>query len=351
MATQYTAPRNPYHVDGKKIVCDGDDINKVSGTAMAGILGCSPWSTPFTVSCNLLALAREDISNKDAVKVGIALEEKIIRYAGEKYADKGLFMTAEEVFEKREGDHDAWVSDFEDAHFAGHIDGIVSSEDGDYILEIKTSSNLDSWANGVPEYYFWQVALYNHFLTHKSKAYVVLGIVNEHTYRDPASWIPNENNVMMFELDLDVVMIAETIEKVREWYNENILKKTTTEADLDNPKDAEMYNHLVTIGSDIGEVQKLVSQLGEVSARIDTYDCKIQDLRAEEQTLKDKIKDYMVSNNLTQLQSVGNSYIAKVTSRTTQRIAEERLVADGIDPAKYKTTSTSKTFTIKKSKE
>ncbi len=344
----YKAPENAFHIDGNTAVSDGTVRHKVSGTSMAGILGCSPWSTPFSVACNLLGLAREDISDKDAVKVGIALEEKIIRYADKAYSEYGQFMTEKDVgFGARDGDHDSWVSDFDDETFAGHVDGIVSKSDGDYILEIKTSSNLDSWQDGVPTYYFWQVALYNHFITKKDKAYVVLGIVNENTYRDPASWIPSKENVVMYEVNIDEKAVTEVLDMVRKWYGEYILANRTPEYDPANKGDADMFTHLKNISASIDEVRATVDKLTELNAQIEAHDDMIYALRADAQLLKDRLKDYMSANGLVELASTNGAYTAKLTTRVTQKIAEERMVADGIDPLKYKTTSISKALSLK----
>lgn len=347
----FNAPANPFHIDGNKVVCEGDVRHKVSGTVMAGILGCSHWSTPFTVACNLLSLAREDISAKDAVKVGIALETKIIRYADKAFPTYGQFMTEDDVgFGARTGDHNSWVSDFDDDVFAGHVDGIVSKDGEDYILEIKTSANMDAWVDGVPEYYFWQVALYNHFITKQDKAYVVMGIVNETTYRDPASWIPNENNVRLYEVKIDQDYVASKLEEVREWYTTYVLGKVTPEADLDNSKDREMFEHLKNLAENVETVRKTLDELGKLNTEIEEYDDKIYELRVEAQLLKDRLKDYMSANELNCLSSETGDYDAKLSIRTISRIAEERMVADGIDPLKYKVKTESKTFSIKKHK-
>ena len=134
----YDAPKCEYTIEDGCIRTDGSIKGKVSGTMMAGILGCSPWSTPFQVACALLGVGVEDISGKPAVRTGQILESRIIDYVGKTYPEYGLFMPADKIYEKREGDHASWVSDFDDDIFSGHVDGIVMREDGsNCILEIK----------------------------------------------------------------------------------------------------------------------------------------------------------------------------------------------------------------------
>lgn len=350
MSKTYFPPKCGYKIEGNRIITDGTVKHKVSGTSMAGILGVSPWSSPFQVACNLLGLAREDISGKPAVGVGNHLEPLIIAYADQVYGpEHGSFLMAEEVYEKREGDHDSWVSDFESEVFAGHVDGIVFAEDGnDYILEIKTSSNLESWKNGVPEYYYWQVALYNEHLCKKDKAYVVLGMVNENTYRDYTSWVPNVNTVAMFEMPIDQEAVRERMEDVAEWYNVYIANGETPEYDPNNPGDVEMYNHLVNLAQDVDEVAELVEQYGNVDEQIAAAEAPYVELYAQRDVLKDRIKSYLMAHKLNSLDSTNGTFIGKVGTQTRSKLDEDAMRADGIDIEKYRIKTTVKTFSIKK---
>lgn len=348
MKKEYLPPSNPYVVEGGRIRITGGDIHKVSGTSMAGILGISPWSSPFQVACNLLGLAREDISEKPAVKVGIALEGQIIKYADRTYTDVGSFFPAEEIYAKRAGDHDAWVSDFEDDTFAGHVDGIVMSPEGeDYILEIKTSANMDSWIEGVPQYYYLQVALYNHFITKKDRAYVVLGIVNENTYKDYHSWLPHENSVALFPLDIDQEGFAGTLEEVKGWYDKYIRNGVTPEYDPANPGDVEMYNHLVALSADIGEIQDKLDRYYDVVAEIDNLEAENKDKYDAREELKASIKEYMTAHDLTALEGTARSCKATLSTTTKTKLDELAMEKDGIDLEKYRKTTVSKTMRLK----
>ena len=345
MNKEFLPPTNPYTIEGNHIRITDGVPHKVSGTSMAGILGCSPWSSPFQVACNLLGLAREDISNKPAVKVGIALEGQIISYADKTYTTIGSFYPAEAIYEKRAGDHDSWVSDFEDEYFAGHVDGIVMTADGeDYILEIKTSGNMDSWLEGVPEYYQLQVSLYNHFITKKDKAYVVLGIVSDSTYKDYHSWVPNENTVGLFELDIDQEEFAKTLDKVREWYDEYIRNGVTPDYDPENSGDVEMYNHLVSLSETVETMQTLVDKYSEVTAEIDNIESENKDKYDTQAELKEQIKDYMNAHNLTALTGPTTGCTAKMSITDKTKLDELAMEKDGIDLDKYRVKSITKTL-------
>lgn len=337
MTRTYKPPVNTYAVDGDVIrVAPGSKLNKVSGTSLGGILGVSPFNTPFQVACSLLGVCREDISDKPAVKVGQALESEIIKYADKTYSAYGLFMPAEQVYVKREGDHDAWVSDFEDETFAGHVDGIVMTENGDYILEIKTSSNMESWSEGVPEYYKLQVGLYNHFITKKDKAYVVLGVVNENTYRDYHSWIPNERTVAMFEFGIDQEAFAKVLDEVREWYGKYILNGVTPPYDSTNAGDVEMYEHLVTLSKGVEEMKDVVQRYRDLTYELDAIEAEHKDKYDAREALKAQLKDYMEANKLKSIQAKDGIGQAMITTTSRTSWDEDSMVKDGIDVSKYK---------------
>ena len=348
--TKYFPPKCKFTVNGYNITTDRTVKNKVSGTAIAGILGCSPWSSPFQVACSLLGLGREDISKKPEVIVGQALESDIIKYAGEKYASYGLFMSAEEVYEKRAGDHDAWVSDFNDDVFAGHVDGIVMADDANYILEVKTSRNLDSWAEGVPEYYYWQVALYNEFIAKQDKAYVVLGITNEFTMKDYNSWIPNEKTVGMFEMEIDREEVQAKMEEVRGWYNKYIVNGITPDYDPNNPKDVELYNHLDNLAKDVTDIEAMIDQLADIDARIMAHEDEQASLYTFRDNLKKAIKEYQIGHSLSKITSSSGEFESTLYARTTTTFDEPKMVRDGIDVSKYKTVTKTETTTVKRKK-
>lgn len=348
MGRVYRPPTNRYVIEGDTIRVEaGSEVHKVSGTSMAGILGRSPWSSPFQVACNLLGLCSEDIGDKPAVKVGVALEGEIIDYADRTYTSVGAFFPAEKIYEKRAGDHDAWVSDFEDDTFAGHVDGIVMAEDGDYILEVKTSGNMDAWVDGVPEYYKLQVMLYNHFVTHQDKAYVILGKVNENTYADYHSWIPNERTVALFELPIDDGEFQNTLDSVKEWYKEYILKGVTPPYDPSNQGDVEIYNHLVGLAKDVEEVRTMVDAYRDLTWEIDALEAEHKDKYDARETLKTRIKEYMEAHELSSLDDTGSGTKAVLSEQVRKSLDERSMEKDGIDLEKYRIRKTIKIFKLK----
>ena len=349
MDRKYTPPKCDFMMEGRSVTTDQTYKGHITGTSVGGILGVSPWSTPFKVACELLGVAREDISDKPAVRTGQALEHRIIEYAGQRYAELGLFIPADEVYEERKGDHDSWASDFDDPIFAGHVDGLVMDENGgSYILEIKTSANMDSWQDGVPEYYYWQVALYNYFITKKRVAYVVLGIVDSDTYKDPTKWEPNDLNVVLFKLSIDTKEVEARIAELREWYATYIEQGRTPEYDPKSPIDTALMDYITSISDDETAKGAMLDRLASIETMLKEQEDVTKGLRDAREDLRKEIKDYMLAHGLDSLESATSEYVAVLSDQERTEIDPVKLAEDGIDPEPYRVTKVTKVLKIKR---
>lgn len=348
---KFTAPKCAFKLSGNKVVTDGSVMNKITGTSLGAVLGVSPFVSPFRAACALLGVGREDIDGKQSVEIGRYLEDKLIGYCAERYADYGAFIPAEQVFAKREGDHDSWASDWEDDLFSGHLDGVVAADDGNHVLEVKTSGNMDSWANGVPEYYKLQVELYNHFMYKAAYAYVILGIVTDETRKDVTTWAPKDEDIMLFKLDMDEEQFVETLNKATAWYDQYIRKGITPEYDPTDPKDVEMWNHLAAIAAPDTEIQADLNRLEALTGELETLSQAIDPIKEEIEEVQKKIKDYMIHTNKMELATSSKRMVAVLTHSERSRIDKKLLVAAGIDPTPYTITTKVDSFSFKMAKE
>lgn len=356
---RYKAPQTAFTIVGSHIETDGKFGKKMSGSTLAGIFGLSPFNTPFQQACNLMGICREDLDGKPAIEIGKALEGRIIEYLGERYPEKGLFVPANAMFGDQEGDHDQWRSDFDDPWFAGRMDGMVF--DGDdmdldrpdgYILEIKTTSNYESWENGVPDYYAIQVELYNHFLPHpKKKAYVAVCLVDDATRKDTSSWKGSDDNVFLFELKISETKVKKKLAEAIEWYKKHVVAGRTPDFDIANKGDRDMWEHLVNITTPKGSVQSDIDRLEDLEAEIAEREEAMKDLTAERETLRARIKDYMTTNKLVVMATTSHKYVAQISESKRKTIDTKLMEKDGIDPAKYTVTKVVQTFTLKPLKE
>ena len=344
---RYTEPKCSFKLVDGHVETDGTVKNKITGTNLGALLGLSPFTTPFQAACAMLGVGREILDGKQSVELGKYLEDKLIDYCANVHQDIGTFLKAEEVFGKREGDHDDWSSDWEDEHFAGHLDGVVVADDGNYVLEVKTTSNIAAWEDGVPQHYALQVALYNHFMYHQPKAYVILGIVDDETRKDVSKWTPSEDNVMLFSPDMTLIDMDEVIKAAREWYSAYIEQGITPEYDPTNPRDVELWAHLTAISATSDEIQKDLDRLEVIRAELDDLSKRTGPLEEEEKALEGKIKDYMIGAHKLEIVSSSKLMRGVVTRSERTRIDKKLLLNAGIDPTPYTVTTVVQSFSFK----
>lgn len=359
MNRKYKDPTVAFTIVDQHIETDGKFGKKMSGSTLAGIFNMSPFNTPFQQACNLMGICKEDLDGKQAIEIGKELEAPIIEYLGERFPEYGLFVPAKVLFGEKKGEHDQWKSDFEDPWFSGSMDGMVFDDehadidkrDG-YILEIKTTSKYDSWINGVPDYYRVQVELYNHFLpTPKDKAYVAVCLIDDEIRKDTSSWKGSDNNTFLFKMDIDDTEVQKKLDKAIEWYKEYVIAGRTPDFDVTNKGDREMWEHLLNITSADPQVQADIDRLEDLEQELDEKESALKELQDERETLRGRIKDFMVANKRTMIGTTSGKFIATVSETKRTSIDKKLLEKDGIDPAKYTVTKVIQTFSLKPVKE
>lgn len=352
-APKFSLPRCGFSVDpdSRTVTAEGDSLGKISGTMLSGVLGCSPWSSGFTVACEMLGLGTEDISDKPAVRTGHVLEPKVIDYLGRRYPEMGLFLPAEAVYGEREGEHGDWEPDFEDDAFTGHVDGLLMTPEGeDYILEIKTSANDMSWQGGVPEYYWWQVALYDRFIARKGVAYLARGRVDRSVYDDPESWVPSDDNVTLYRVELDRRTVDEGIARAKEWRDELARTRTTPPADPSRPADESLYTHLHRLSSCERSFEDIVEEYGNVRRQRMDADEENRWLREREESLRELICDHMALKGMDEAESKSGRYEVRM-QRSVRRTVDQKLMEEaGVDPRPYLKETSYRTLRIREPK-
>lgn len=329
-------PKHPFQIgtDGRISLMESSEPAKVSGTSLGAVAGMSPWDTPFTVACKLMGLFREDIGDKPAVRTGVVLESRILDFCGA--------IPAEEIFVKREGDHDSWVSDFPDPDFAGHIDGMMP--DG-RVAEVKTTNDLSQWQNGVPEHYWLQASLYSWFLADRTDISFLVGVVDSETYKDPYSW-KAEGNVFRFDVPIHP-KTGRIIEFARFWRHNLCESLTTPEPDLTDPRDARVFNELNNMTMTDDELRKLLADIEKAQDELDAYDSAVADIRKELDEKKNTLKNQMVMRNIKNLDTGTMKATVSEQKRDSFDLAKAR--ADGLAGIDdYISIKTSNTLRFKK---
>ena len=298
-----------FKLDGNRFIVTDKNRNygKITGTGMAGLLGKSKWATPFSTTARMLRLFEEDISAKKEVNAGIVLEPKILDYVGALHGDA--------LFEKREGSHEDWKSDFDDPIFGGHIDGMMP--DGT-VVEVKTTRNPEDWVNGPPEYYWIQASLYAHFLK-SDKIIFLVGFTDEKTLSDPESWEPNEKTVAQIEVPI-IDGFDKMMDEAKRIYEDTVLQDRTAERS-DSPIDTRVFNLIHSQIWTDEDVQDAIGELRVNQKMMDGY----KELEKEIQDQKDAILLYLQSHKMdTVSDSLSTVKLSKYTRRSLDTDALKR---------------------------
>ena len=288
---------------------------KISGTTLAGVLGMSEYDTPFTIACKLLAVYREDISRKPAVKAGIALESVIMNHARDVMGED--VIPAEELFGAQPADYYTWGSHFDDPDFSGHLDGVRA--DG-AVVEVKTAGDPTKWyKNGeiaIPTHYHLQASLYARMMG-ADKILFLLGVVKPADVSNPTKWDP-EGNVFAFEV-APIAEIDDYIATARAWRDAYVARGMTPPP-TDDPRDYKVLEALrVQVDEDIAETYAL------------DLDFLTEELREKNKTIetaKDMLK--LRAGYLDAEEMAVGEYRVTVSPRSTTRVDTDALKRDGI---------------------
>lgn len=302
-----------FKADGDRFVVTEKNrpYGMITGTTLAGLLGYSKWSSPFTVTARMLRLFNEDISKKREVHAGVVIEPKILDYLGAIHGD--------DMYGERKGDHEDWKSDFEHPIFGGHIDGMMP--DGS-IVEVKTTRNPEDWLNGPPTYYWIQASLYAHFLN-ADKIVFAVGFTDEKTLSDPSSFDANEKTVAVISVPI-IPSFDLMLEAAVNLYNDTIAQNRTAEYNPTNPMDVRTYNLIKSQLWDDDELSHNLDVLKEEQDRLD----RIKDMESDIQDIKDMVTLHMKYNDL-DVKDVGGRTVTLLRYKRSS-IDTESLKRDGL---------------------
>lgn len=311
---------------------------KISGTTLAGVVGRTPWDTPFAVACKMLNVYREDISDKPAVRTGRILEHVIVDYVN---STQGLgIMKGDDLYGSQPDDYNTWMSHFDDPDFSGHVDGVLA--DGT-IVEVKTGGSPAQWVDKdgnprIPEHYHIQASLYAR-MTGASSLLFILGVVDDEARKNPHKWVPSEDNVFLFPADVHPE-IDDFIRQGREFRMQYTTLGYTPRMDTESAVDNEILKAV--------RVQVDTTVQGEYARYVDEYSKQIRDLQKLLDEAKDSLKlavAYTGTDTLVIPTQTGR-YEVTTKERSTTRVDTNALKHDGLYD-KYSTKSSYQVLDVK----
>ena len=175
---------------------------KITGTRFATILGLNPWATDFEIWCAVTKTYEEQFVDTIYTLAGKAIEPKQIAYMKKSYGMDNL-RTPTDVF--GEGYFQTTHGDFyhENRIFGGMWDSLLvdDGEKPDTVLEFKTTKRSEDWADGVPEYYALQAALYAYLLG-VDDVIMIASFLEAKDYDHPEKFKPSTKNTITVEFKL-----------------------------------------------------------------------------------------------------------------------------------------------------
>ena len=236
----------------------------LTGSDIGAILGVNKWKSAVDVYMEKLGLAAEkDLSANPRVKFGSMAEELVIKYFEA--------FTPLAVCSAHELESKGWNISSQYPWMAANIDGIVFTNNKNYVFEAKTAGSYDGWGEQgefiIPEQYLAQIAHYC-IVTQSKGAYIAVLFTHTLEFR----WYLYKRNP---ELETAI------IKKEKEFWYEHVQKQIPPE-----PRNAEDVNSLCNYMT----AQTPVVASGALEQEIYNYVSANKQLKIW-QDMKDRCKD------------------------------------------------------------
>lgn len=216
---------------------------RIGGTDAATIMGVNKWRTPHELWQIKVGLVTKPNIPESKRAFGLAMEEFVIKQTLDHFG-----------FEYSKAGEQAWVSNAAGTR-VGYLDYKIDDET---FIEAKTTSEFcrKDWANGVPEYYLWQIVHYFSLLPSATTAHVGCLIGN--------------GDIVFHTVYRDDDMIDRLVRAEEEFLN---LCLTNTEPEILVETEGKTYNmdadvaqvarQYIDIGKQVSELKKQQDELRE----------------------------------------------------------------------------------------
>ena len=322
---------------------------KITGTRFATVLGLNPWSTPFEIWCAVTKTYEKPFEDTIYTIAGKTIEPKQAEYMKKAYAMTNLVtptdIYGEDYFKKTWGDF------FRDVDIFGGLWDYLLYEDGKptTVLEMKTTKRSEDWANGVPEYYALQAALYAYLLG-VDDVIMVCSFLEAKDYEHPENFVPSARNTIAldFKVSERYPDFSEKIAWVTQWWNDHVL--TGVSPEFDEKKDAEILKALRTNNlTPDTDMDALIAEAETLKAEVDKATAALADKEKRLKEIGEIIKEHAVSqfrDGDKKVEVKGKTYTWTIARSETTTIDKDAMKADGVLD-KYQKKSTQFRMTVK----
>ena len=322
---------------------------KITGTRFATVMGLNPWSTPFEIWCAVTKTYEKPFEDTIYTIAGKTIEPKQAEYMKKAYAMTNLVtptdIYGEDYFKKTWGDF------FHDVDIFGGLWDYLLYENGKptTVLEMKTTKRSEDWANGVPEYYALQAALYAYLLG-VDDVIMVCSFLEAKDYEHPENFVPSARNTIAldFKVSERYPDFSEKIAWVTQWWNDHVL--TGVSPEFDEKKDAEILKALRTNNlTPDTDMDALIAEAETLKAEVDKATAALADKEKRLKEIGEIIKEHAVSqfrDGDKKVEVKGKTYTWTIARSETTTIDKDAMKADGVLD-KYQKKSTQFRMTVK----
>lgn len=306
---------------------------KITGTRFATVMGLNPWSTPFEIWCAVTKTYEKPFEDTIYTIAGKTIEPKQAEYMKKAYAMTNLVtptdIYGEDYFKKTWGDF------FRDVDIFGGLWDYLLYEDGKptTVLEMKTTKRSEDWANGVPEYYALQAALYAYLLG-VDDVIMVCSFLEAKDYEHPENFVPSASNTIAidFKVSERYPDFAEKIAWVTDWWNTHVA--TGVSPEFDEKKDAEILKALRTNNlTPDTDTDTLIAEAETLKAEVDKATAALADKEKRLKEIGEIIKEHAVSqfrDGDKKVEVKGKTYTWTIARSETTTIDKDAMKADGV---------------------
>lgn len=306
---------------------------RITGTRFPTVLGLNPWATPFEAWCAITRTYEEPFVDNKYTIAGKVIEPKVIDYLNKIYFREKLKTPTDiygkDYFKKTYGNFFPNIK-----VFGGMWDSLFfRNGEVEAVIEIKTTKRAEDWADGAPEFYALQAALYAYNLG-VDRVVMSVSFLEEKDYINPEAFIPSAENttVEMFKLSERFPQFDQHIERAYAFWDDHVL--TGISPPYDEHKDAAILDELrkqtvvanKSIDELIAEGEVLKQQIEEVKATIKEPEKRLQEIIAQVRTYSmDKFGE-----NDDKVVIEGQAYDWILSKSVRTEIDKEALEADGL---------------------
>lgn len=324
-----------YGENGKNIVLNEPPKKRlrITGHRFASVLGLDDYKTPFGAWCEITNLVKLPFEDTKYTLAGKVIEPKLIEYVSKTFTN---CMSIEDYYGNNIERY-RWNNFIDDSDvFGGIIDAVCTKNDLktiSMVVECKTSSKPQLWENNnVPIAYLLQGAEYS-YLKGLDRVLFICAFLQESDYSHPEMFVPNDTNTKMvlksvkdINIELpngELITFDGAIEYCENWWKEHI--ETGISPEFDEEKDKEYLDIIRTSrpvnDSSLDEIHNKMIKLENKINKIKD-DNKLDDLEKEFKTLKDNLKEALISTmDSTDTKTIYGEY--KVTKKTNEKFDEK----------------------------